>query len=146
MHLEKLEHIDFTPVNKVLADTKKSLQIALDNYKIENIMQAFSYINVRAEQIKILERIISDLEKLYDSPYKQKIIDYLSLFKDRIGAEDFASELLVKHEELLNSYRELALPKTREEFEHRAALYGVLLEIKQFLLLKAEYHAAYPLT
>ncbi len=144
--LEKLEHIDFTHLNHVLANTKKSLQIALDNYKIDNIMQAFSYINVRAEQIKILERIISDLEKLYDSPYKQKIIDYLSLFKDRIGQEDFASELLVKHEELLNTYRELPLPKTREEFEHRATLYGVLLEIKQFLILKADYHAAYPLT
>lgn len=144
INIEAITEDDLVNVNNVLENTKQSLQVALENYKIENIMQAFSYINVRAEQIKILEDIVKTLNSLYDSPYKQKIIDYLHLFKDRIGFTDFASDLLVKHDQLLMSYRELPLPQTREEFEHRAALYGVLLEIKQFLLLKKAYHDAFP--
>ena len=144
--IETINEDDLKEVQSVLENTKHSLQVALDNYKINNIMQAFNYINVRAEQIKILEDIVKTLNSLYASPYKQKIIDYLHLFKDRIGFEDFASELLLKHDELLASYRKLPLPKTREEFEHRAALYGVLLEIKQFLLLKKAYHDAFPIT
>ncbi len=142
--IETLQNVNFTKLNRVLNDTKNSLQVALENYKIDNIMAALDYINMRAEQIKILERVIKTLNSLYDSPYKHKVLDYLLLFKGRIGVEDYASPLLIEHEKLLNVYRELPLPKTREEFEHRASLYGVLLEMKQLLLLKREYYEKHP--
>ena len=102
--------------------------------------------NVRGEQIKILERIIDTLSKLYPSPYKDKILAYLGMFNGRIGQENYAAELLIEHDILLDHYRQLTLPKTRDEFEHRALLYAILAEIKQFLIIKIDYHKAFPTT
>ena len=145
-YIEKNERYDFTRVNRILNDTKNSLQVALDNYRVANISAALYYMNVRGEQIKILERIIDTLSKLYPSPYKDKILAYLGMFNGRIGQENYAAELLIEHDTLLNHYRQLALPKTRDEFEHRALLYAILAEIKQFLLIKIDYHKAFPTT
>lgn len=135
---------DFSHVKKALITTKSSLKIALENYRVDNILQTLAYINMRGEQIKVLEKIVATLKTLAPSPYKDEIINYLDLFKERIGETDYASDLLVKHDELLTYYRGLALPKTRSEFEHRASLFAILSEIKQFLVLKREYHESYP--
>ncbi|MGI6734727.1 MAG: aromatic acid exporter family protein [Bacilli bacterium] len=143
-YFAKDETYDFTIVDKVLKDTRASLQIALDNYEVKNIMQNFHYINMRTDQINVLRRIVNDLNVLEDSPYKKEITTYLLQFKDRIGLEDYASDLLVKHDELVTFYRGLDLPKTRLEFEHRALLFAILEEIKLFLTLKLDYHKIYP--
>jgi uncharacterized membrane protein YgaE (UPF0421/DUF939 family) len=143
-YFEKDEIYDFSVIDKILKDTRESLQIALDNYEVKNIMQNFHYINMRTEQINVLKRIVNDLNMLEASPYKKEITNYLIKFKDRIGLEDYASDLLVKHDKLVAYYRALELPKTRDEFEHRAILFAILEKIKIFLILKLDYHKIYP--
>lgn len=141
---EEKTKYDFSVVDKVLNDTRESLKIALENYEVKNVMQNFHYINMRTEQINVLKRIYDELNALPDSPFKQEITNFLALFKDNIGEADYASDLLIKHNELVEYYRRLPLPKTREEFEHRALLFATLNDIKQFLNLKLDYHALYP--
>lgn len=145
-YIGKNETYDFKRVNNILLDTKNSLQVALENYRVANISAALYYMSVRAEQIKILERITETLAALYPSPYKDKIVTFLSGFNGKIGQDNFASDLLKAHDALLDSFRQLALPKTRDEFEHRALLFAILAEIKQFLLIKIDYHKAFPTT
>lgn len=145
-YIGKNETYDFKRVNNILLDTKNSLQVALDNYRVANINAVLYYMSVRTEQIKILERITETLTALYPSPYKDKIVTFLSGFNGKIGQDNFASELLKAHDALLDSFRQLALPKTRDEFEHRALLFAILAEIKQFLLIKIDYHKAFPTT
>ncbi len=140
----KDETYDFRVIDQILKDTRESLQIALDNYEVKNIMQNFHYINMRTEQINVLRRIVNDLSMLESSPYKHEITTYLHTFKDKIGLADYASDLMVKHDELVSYYRALELPKTRAEFEHRALLFAILEEIKLFLNLKLDYHQIYP--
>lgn len=137
---------DFSIVKAVLKKTNETLQISLDNYRVANIDESFAYINTRASQISILERIVNDLNMQPASPYKDKIIDFLLLFKTRIGTEDFATPLLDELEKLYGYYRGLPLPVTREEFEHRALLFVTLAHIKQFLDVKIAFHRDYPRT
>jgi uncharacterized membrane protein YgaE (UPF0421/DUF939 family) len=45
---------------------------------------------------------------------------------------------------MLTKYRLSDLPKTREEFETRAILYQILLELESFIKIKIEFYHTYP--
>jgi uncharacterized membrane protein YgaE (UPF0421/DUF939 family) len=46
--------------------------------------------------------------------------------------------------DLLEKYRLSELPKTREEFESRAILYQVLLELESLLNVNVQFYEAHP--
>lgn len=50
-----------------------------------------------------------------------------------------ARELLTKLTEVLRQMKDSPLPATREEFEDRAVLYGILMDLEYFLQLKKEF-------
>ncbi len=138
------EDYDFARVKGILAETSKNVQVAIDNYAINNINQIYAYINMRREQVEILEEIVANLKGEENSPFKEEIIKYLTSFSTQIGQDDFATALLAEHNLLLAHYRALPLPLTRSEFEHRALLFATLSDIKRFLNLKIIYHQKYP--
>ena len=56
------EDYDFARVKSILADTNKNVQVAIENYAINNINQIYAYINMRREQVEILEEIVANLK------------------------------------------------------------------------------------
>lgn len=142
-YFAKEEDYDFTIVKNILTTTRNNVQIALENYAINNINQIMDYINMRREQVSILEEISTSLRSEKNTPFKEEIINYLTSFSTQIGQDDFATALLSEHDLLLEHYRALPLPSSREEFEHRALLFATLNDIKRFLNLKIAYHQKY---
>ena len=55
------------------------------------------------------------------------------------GESNNARELLVRLDETFMWMRESELPVTRQEFEDRAVLYGIMTELEYFLQLKKEF-------
>lgn len=139
-YFERDEQYDFTQVEKLISATQKNLQIALENYRVENVIDTYNYITTRINQVTVLKRIVNQLNAQHASPYKAEITKYLASFQTQIGTIDYASGLKIELEALVNHYRLLPLPATREEFEHRALLFATLADIKAFLDIKISYH------
>lgn len=131
---------DFIPLKTMITHAQNDLALAKQNREMKDIQQRISYLGMREYQVLALERISTILNRLEPSIYKQKIIDFLGRFVNRIGTANFASEINEELTQLLVEYQQLPLPLTRPEFEHRAELFHVLNELEQFLAAKISFH------
>ena len=96
---------------------------------------------MRSKQFDILKNICIQSDKLHSKyPQTNIVITYLDSLSNNIGTKDYASCKLEEIDLLMLAFKEEQLPITRDEFEHRAILFYLILEIRQFLILKIEYH------
>lgn len=99
-----------------------------------------SYFEMRLEQFKILHRLHYEIKSIRSMPQQAAVVadylEYLSGFVVEINSPDKQIERL---EELFDDMRHQELPATREEFESRAILYHVLMDIQDFLKCKADF-------
>lgn len=111
---------------------------------MRNHQELLMYSNMRNKQFDILKNICSHSEKL-NNHYPQTDImeDYLNKLSLDIGVKNLAQQHLNEVESMLSKFKNDQLPITRDEFEHRAELYYMMQEIKQFLVLKVNYHKHY---
>lgn len=108
---------------------------------MKNHQDILRYSSMRSKQFDILKNICTQSDKL-KSEYPQTgiISSYLDELSNKIGTKDLATGKLEEIDILLEQFKDQKLPITRDEFEHRAILYYIILEIRQFLILKIEYH------
>lgn len=99
------------------------------------------YFKMRQQQIDILNRSISVILHL---PTKFEQNTMVANFIEHIGlalAEDNpAQELLDELRALKSTFAAMELPKTREEFETRAALLIFINDIERFIKLKSDFY------
>ena len=98
---------------------------------------------MRQNQLQILEKIQEGLGQIRDIPEKAIVLKYLQSFKGKIGKANYALPLKEELKKLLDDFKVAPLPKSRDEFESRAELFHILLEIENFLNLKIRYHERY---
>lgn len=134
---------DFVSYRKLVKAAKSDTILIQENWSNEKTNKEFDYITMREKQFFILERISPILLSTQSSIYKQLLLDYINLYAKRIGEENYAIYLKEQLTNLLDQYKKLAIPKDRLEFEHRAELYHVLVELDDFLDLKLAYHQNY---
>lgn len=98
------------------------------------------YMDMRISQCKILFSLHSHMKMLRSRPAQAVLIaEYMMEVKVHITERNqpkFQMEQLYK---ILESFRQDALPKDREEFESRAILYHVLMDMEEFLLCKKRF-------
>lgn len=120
-----------------------SLEAAYKNAKntlISNTKYHISYLDMRKNQISILKSMVNHIEKV-DIIVKQAhpIAYFLRKTSMDYDEHNTVEELLNDINSLKNLYREDELPKTREEFENRAILFQILIEIEIFLNIKRNF-------
>ncbi len=119
---------------------KKIEQVTGDLF-MKNHQDILEYTLMRTKQFDILKSICTESNKLLKIfPQTEIVVKYLDDLSNDIGLGNRASYHLNQIDILLSGFQDDTLPKTREEFEHRAILYHIILEIKQFLNLKIQYH------
>lgn len=98
------------------------------------------YMEMRFQQLNALKNMRRHFER-FSISYKQTdmIADFTSKIADSIHEYNTAEGLLKNLQALRESFREMELPKNREEFENRAMLYQFLNDLEQFLLIKNEF-------
>ena len=95
---------------------------------------------MRLEQFRILHRLHGEIKRVRSIPQQAAVVaeylEYLSGYVVELNAPEKQIERL---EALLEDMRRQELPATREEFESRAILYHVLMDLQDFLECKVRF-------
>ncbi|RNA69009.1 aromatic acid exporter family protein [Alteribacter keqinensis] len=121
----------------------RAKSISLDN--LENHVLRYEdlyyhYFKMREKQLDIIERMMPLLTSI-DIKVKQgeMIADFLEELSEGVHPENTAHLFIERLEELQESFKDMALPETRDEFETRSALHQLIKEIEQYLIIKRQF-------
>jgi uncharacterized membrane protein YgaE (UPF0421/DUF939 family) len=95
---------------------------------------------MREKQFEIIERVLPSVTSLA-LPVEQRemIADFIEELSDHIHPGNTAIQFLDKLYRMRVSFENMELPKTREEFEARAALLHFVKEMEQYLIIKSSF-------
>ncbi|MGG7145009.1 aromatic acid exporter family protein [Clostridium nigeriense] len=137
----------------IVRDIEKRLNESIERaYKIanNNILKSDSYyvdyMNMRKSQFDIIKKLRSHFEKFYMS-FEQTymIAKFTKSVADQVKDTNDCKELLKELEEIKLDFKQMALPKTREEFENRAQLLQFLNDMEDLLRIKSNFVLNYNL-
>lgn len=99
-----------------------------------------SYFKMRYQQCRILHNLHEEMSKILSMPKQAKVIaDYLFYLVDYVIEINTPHQQMERLEGIFADMREEELPKTRDEFESRAMLYHILMDIEDFIRCKADF-------
>lgn len=126
---------------KEISNTGRNLALnQFNNSVFSNDTGNIDYFRMRYIQYKILKRMRISFGRIYTiSEYSLKIAELV----DKIAYTKFNEveifKVIKEIEEYKIFFRDSDLPKTREEFENRAVLYGFLNDIEEFAVISLDY-------
>lgn len=98
------------------------------------------YIKMRERQSVILREIYENIIRIdYLTPQANQVAELLSQIEQDYHRENTVEGLLKKLEELLGQMKEQDLPGSRQEFEGRAILFYILMQLRNLLELKRDF-------
>lgn len=98
------------------------------------------YFEMRLQQLGILHSLHGELERLREVPSQAEIIaDYILELTDAVTEFNMPEVQIQKLEDLLDHFKTEPLPHTRENFENRAILYHILMDLEDFLMFKQRF-------
>lgn len=131
-------------VEDVIEETRTLAYKINNNYLFKEELYYIDYIEMRVKQLDTIKRMTSHFSR-FSITYDQTLI--MAKFTENIAINTYEDndciELLYKLKKLRVSYKEMPLPKTREEFENRAMLFQFLNDLEDFLLIKKEFRKIY---
>ena len=99
-----------------------------------------AYFEMRYEQCRILHNLHAEMIKISSMPKQAEVIaDYLLYLAEYVIEINHPILQITRLNEIFADMRNEELPKTRDEFENRTMLYHILMDIQDFLLLKADF-------
>ena len=98
------------------------------------------YFEMRSNQCTILINLHEELTKIKFIPKQSDIIiEYLQYLRDFVTEMNVPDKQIDNLEKVFERMREDELPVTREEFESRAMLFHVLMDLEDFLKTKKHF-------
>lgn len=140
---EPLKHSVWDDINDLEAKIKTYIE---DAYEYNN--NSFSshpeyyidYFEMRLLQIDELHSLHYEMRKMQSMPEQAEIVaGFMDLVSESIGKMQVLDLQLNTLYDILEHMKTQELPKTREEFESRAILYHVLMDMEDFLLIKKRF-------
>lgn len=112
----------------------------VENHFLRNENLFYHYFKMREKQFEIIERILPLVASLPVTVVQGKMIaDFLDELAEHISPGEVPKNFLEKLLDMRVQFQNMELPKTREEFEVRAALLQLTKEIEQYLNLKNSF-------
>lgn len=98
------------------------------------------YFEMRYDQCQALHNLHYEMQKIRKMPRQAQVIaDYMIYLMDFVVEHNVPTDQINKLEQIFEDMRHEALPETREEFESRAMLYHILMDIEEFLKYKKKF-------
>lgn len=98
------------------------------------------YFEMRSNQCKMLHNLHYEMKKIRTMPRQAKIIaEYIQYMKDYVVEMNVPAKQLEALEQIFRDMEKEPLPVTREEFESRALLYHILMDLEEFLVFKKRF-------
>lgn len=130
----------FDKLSSDLSDGKKMAFAYMNNTFIQESKYFIEYMNMREQQCTVLKDIYKKIMSIRSIPAQAaQISSFIYDIGISFGESNNAKELLDSLSKLLDQMKDSSLPVTREEFENRAILYSILMDLEYFLLLKKDF-------
>ena len=98
------------------------------------------YFEMRLQQIAILRSLHQEMKRIRSMTAQGKrAAEYLLFMRDRVDDVHSLDDQYQKLHGMLEDMKAETLPETREEFESRAILYHVLLDLEDYILIKKRF-------
>ena len=99
-----------------------------------------SYFEMRLQQCGALQNLHGEMVRMRSMPKQAEIVaNYILEITEYLTEMNDPQKQLGDLHHLLADFREEPLPKSHEEFESRAILYHVLMDLEEFLLYKKRF-------
>ena len=144
--LKEIDHYDghcFDKLNEILTQAKfKATQNEKNSFDSNNYDK--DYLKMREHQAQVLYEMYKLSSKLNTNVITSKIIsDFLLKISKLYHNANDCTQLLKEFYEIDSQMKSVPLPNTRNEFENRAYLFGLLRLIEEFLMIKHEFMNKY---
>lgn len=99
-----------------------------------------AYFEMRMKQCGALHNLHSEMRRMREMPKQASIVaDFILDITQYVTEMNDPQKQIADLEKLLDELRNEPLPTTHEEFENRAELYHVLMDLEEFLLYKKRF-------
>lgn len=148
-YIVKEDRSDYTGscFDKLQADIDNGLATAfayMNNTFFQESKYFIEYMNMREQQSIVLQDIYKKIMNIrIIVPQTEQVSGFIHEIAVSFGESNNAGELTAKLSGLFGQMKNSPLPVTREEFENRAMLYAILMDLRYFLLLKKEFAEKY---
>ncbi|WP_394137347.1 aromatic acid exporter family protein [Cytobacillus oceanisediminis] len=124
-----------------LIDEAKTLAFRdVENHFLRNDNLYYNYFKMREKQFEIIERVLPSVTSISLTVEQGEMIaDFIEELSEHIHPGNTAIQFLEKLYRMRVSFEDMELPKTREEFEARAALLHFVKEMEQYLIIKSSF-------
>jgi uncharacterized membrane protein YgaE (UPF0421/DUF939 family) len=130
-------------LTETVALLEKAKAVALqdvENNLLRNENLYYQYFKIREKQFEIIERVLPSVTSI---PHQVEQGRLIAEFVEQLSKAVKPGNTVIYHLEKLyrmrTEFEGMELPKTREEFEARAALLHFMNEMEQYLLLKRSF-------
>lgn len=99
-----------------------------------------SYFEMRYDQCRVLHNLHDELVRIRSMPKQAAVVaEYILYLSEYVIEINHPTQQIARLNELFADMQSEDLPKTRDEFENRAMLYHILMDIQDFLTYKANF-------
>jgi uncharacterized membrane protein YgaE (UPF0421/DUF939 family) len=131
---------EITETARFIEEAKTIALHDVENHFLREENIYFQYFKMREKQFEIIELVLPIVTSLTETITQGKIIaDFLEELAKNIHPGNTAMIYLEKLMEMKKEFEEMDLPKTRREFEIRAALMQLVNEMERYLILKSTF-------
>ncbi len=110
------------------------------NTMLEEDLYYVEYMEMRLQQCVMLQTLRSRVQKIREMPKQSELISsYLGYVAYYVHEKNIPDQQIKELERVFRRMEEEPLPKTREEFESRAILYHVMMDLEEFLFVKQRF-------
>lgn len=98
------------------------------------------YFTMRLNQCRILLNLQDEMQKIKSMPVQAELVaEYIRYLSQYVTELNEPAQQLRRLEEIFLKMKEEPLPESRPEFENRAVLYHILMDLEEFLLEKQRF-------
>lgn len=148
---EMAGYLYYQQIGKPVWDDIHDLEAHLDEYldsahefqnnTIESHPEYYiNYFRMRKEQCDALDNMHGQLRKMRTMPEGAEVVsDFIREISEHVTEMNDPQALIEKLQKTIDHIGDGKLPESREEFENKALLYHVLMDLEEFLLYKQRF-------
>lgn len=98
------------------------------------------YFEMRAKQYTVLHNLHYEIKKIRNMPDQAAVVaDYIFYLKEHVTEMNDPKEQLERLHEILEEMEKTQLPKSWEEFEGKAKVYHIMMDLEEFMIFKKRF-------
>ncbi|MED3551116.1 aromatic acid exporter family protein [Cytobacillus praedii] len=130
--------LEITETAQLIEEAQVLAYRDVENRLLRNENVYYHYFKMREKQFEIIERVLPIVISIsYTIEQGEMVADFMEELAANIHPGNTANRFLEKLYEMKSSFKSMELPKTREEFEARAALFQFVREMEEYLWIKS---------